>query len=449
MQSDQQEPPRPQRELQDWVHHLHDYRQLKESTDWDGMTPRGHPLEKWVQKQRTLYNQGKLMAWKKRMLEDAGFDFVAPRTAKVPTDVDYAHQLVAFYKEHGHYAPTQTVGGAGLTKWWTEFRQSKGARGLASGDSTSAREARKVLKKQIPGFSFDAPTKAEINRASGRSFNGFLPAQRTPPVDLMIHARMHETPRSLWNSYNSITGQTGELGALRTLLRRADLFGQVLRVDVDCNDGVKQGWLTGLDVQMLDAMHAVTCMVSPRPQAITAIPLTLTDCHRSELVYLASGSRCGALFTDTEGRQIVISYDAVLADQSSCLAITSTSFKRVGSCAYQLTPQPWVLQDLLEGRARRLTHLTTANKRFYDNLNVLVDWTDQAKGAGTPHVVWNSERNSLFKFLEHMVRKMEQGLMNFSHTEQLRQVDATWGRDLRALSDMFGPILHPLDHEPL
>lgn len=117
MQSDQQEPPRPQRELQDWVHHLHDYRQLKESTDWDGMTPRGHPLEKWVQKQRTLYNQGKLMAWKKRMLEDAGFDFVAPRTAKVPTDVDYAHQLVAFYKEHGHYAPTQTVGGAGLTKW--------------------------------------------------------------------------------------------------------------------------------------------------------------------------------------------------------------------------------------------------------------------------------------------------------------------------------------------
>lgn len=154
----------------------------------------------------------------------------------------------------------------------------------------------------------------------------------------MIHARMHETPRALWKSYNSLTGQTGELGALRTLLRRADLFGQVLRVDVDCNDGVKQGWLTGLDVQMLDAMHAVTCMVSPRPQAIAAIPLTLTDCHRSELVYLASGSRCGTLFTDTEGRQIVISYDAVLADQSSCLAITSTSFKRVGSCAYQLTP---------------------------------------------------------------------------------------------------------------
>lgn len=48
-----------------------------------------------------------------------------------------------------------------------------------------------------------------------------------------------------------------------------------------------------------------------------------------------------------------------------------------------------------------------------------------------------------------MVRKMEQGLMNFSHTEQLRQVNATWGRDRRALSDMFGPVLHPLDHEPL
>jgi len=37
-----------------------------------------------------------------------------------------------------------------------------------------------------------------------------------------------------------------------------------------------------------------------------------------------------------------------------------------------------------------VNHLTTANKRFYENLKLLVDWTDQAKGAGTPHVVWNT-----------------------------------------------------------
>ena len=449
MEPDPNDTPRQERELQHWVLHLHTFRQLKEGSNWDGTTPRGHPLEQWVQKQRTLHNQGKLMSWKRKMLEEAGFDFISPRAAKDPTDVDYARKLVAFYREHGHYAPTQTVGGAGLTKWWIRFRTTRGECGLRGGNAQTASEALKILKKQIPGFTFDAPTKAMINKAQGRSSNGYLPTQKQPPVDLQVHAQMQSTPRSLWASYNSLTGLSGCLGALETLLRRAELFGQVLRVDVACDDGFKQGWLTGLDVQMFDAMHGVTCMVSGKPPQTAPIALTLTDCQLSKLVYLTSGSRCGALFTDAEGRKVIISYDAVLADQSSCLAMTSTSFKRVGCSAYQITPQPWVLHDLIEGRSRRLSHLSTAHKTFHGNLQRLLDWRDQNGTTTTPHIARNAEGIVLYRFLEHMVRKMEQGLMCFSHAEQLGTVNATWGSERRALSDMFGPVLHPLDHEPL
>ena len=429
-------------ETQAWLSALERYRALKAS-GWNGMTPRGHELEKWVQKQRTLHNQKKLLEWKRAALCAADFDFQSPRAEQTSTDQDHAHALVLFYREHGHYSPTQTHGGAALTKWWARFRASKGAQGLLSGTREDAQDALRILQDGIADFTFDAPCKSEINESRGLSFNGFSPttrAEREPPQDLALHLKQSRRSQALDRNFPLLVCWESH-HVLRDLVRRAALFGQVLRVGVHDNDRqlLRSYWLT--DLKGSDG-GGTLCHACPWPSQDDEphkifLPSPATPVAR----YFGRGAGYGAWFGDT-----LVWYDVALADQTSVIEPARNSSK--GSRSYRVRSNRWVMTSLIEGTCRRMSSETTANERFQLNLEQLRSWVKKHSDIGRPHVVW-TPNNPLFKFLEHMVRKMDSGKMSFSHAEQLAEIDATWGKDRRSLADLFGDVLHPDDRQPV
>lgn len=429
-------------ETQAWLSALERYRALKAS-GWNGVTPRGHELEKWVQKQRTLHNQKRLQEWKRAALRAADFDFISPRADQTPADQDHARALVAFYREHGHYSPTQTHGGAALTKWWTKFRASSGVQGLLSGTREDAQEALRILQAGIPDFTFDAPCKSEINESQGLSFNGYSPAPqavRQPPEDLLLHLRKSPRSQALDRNFPLLVcWDSNEV--LRDLVRRAALFGQVLRVGVHDNARRlrRSYWLT--DLKGSDEGGAL-CHACPWPsQDDEPHEIFLPRPTAPVARYFGKGSGYGAWFGDT-----LVWYDVALADQAS--VIEPARNIRAGPKAYRVRSNRWVVTSLIEGTCRRMSSETTANERFQLNLEQLRSWASKHSGLGRPHVVW-TPKNPLFKFLEHMVRKTDSGKMSFSHAEQLAEIDATWGKDRRSLADLFGNVLHPDDHQPV
>jgi integrase len=135
-----------------------------------------HPLQDWVTRQRKLARNGKLQAWKRDMLDTIGFPYLAARVVDAPSDLGHAKALHAFYDEHGHYAPTVTIGGTALTRWVRLMRQSGGTHGLISGNAKTAKLALRYLKSHIAGFNLANTHKAELNAARGLSFNGYAKA---------------------------------------------------------------------------------------------------------------------------------------------------------------------------------------------------------------------------------------------------------------------------------
>ena len=90
------------------------------------------------------------MPWKRALLDAISFPYVASLKLTTPTDLDYARRLHAFFVKHGHYAPTITIGGAGLTRWVRRMRESSATQGLATGNATSAKAAITYLRANLP-----------------------------------------------------------------------------------------------------------------------------------------------------------------------------------------------------------------------------------------------------------------------------------------------------------
>lgn len=431
-----------------WFSCLERYKELKEE-GWDGMTPRGHELEKWVQKQRTLARQGKLMPWKRALLEEAKFNLQAPRNASTPTDQEYANMLVAFYKENGHCAPTQTFGGAGLTKWWTKFKASGGRAGLVSGSAASAQDAVRILDAALPPGYFAAETKSVINIQQGLTFNGFIPnCDRAPTIaeDLQVHLDLSPRYSLLLQKVREQTRFRNTYLSLSSLLQRAELFSQALRVDF--SDSPDAAWL--VDIEFLDEgdidIARCTFMSNLLSKSTYSRHIHI---RRTPTGYLDQGSRYGAVYSDTSGALALFSYDALLADQTSRLlppALQPEFFEGRGIAA-TVTFDDDAMDKLIAHADRRMSAATTANIHFQTNFQELRVWVEQFNPERTPHIVW-AKPSPRFKFIEHMNRKFNEGSLGFSHAEQLRTVYATWGRDRRTLNDLFGPI-SPLNTDNL
>ncbi|NWF46047.1 hypothetical protein F3K02_12410 [Hydrogenophaga sp. D2P1] len=435
-------------ETKAWLASLERYTHLK-SVGWNGITPRGHELEKWVQKQRTLHHQAKLLPWKKAALDKAGFAFVAPRKSKTPTDQDHARNLVVFFQLHGHYAPTQTDGGAALTKWWGRFRDTNGQSGLTTGSKESALEALQILKSGIPEFVFDGASKSQINESKGLTFNGFNPKQPTHEIDadLLIHSNMKKLPQLLLERVSSIEKSAGALSVITKMLRRAALFGQVLRVEIREGGDTDHSWLVDIELFKRDGVDRIRTTVSSNPVNVNDIYSSLILSDTTLIGYYDNRSRYGCISTDHLGRQVIISYDAILGDQMSSL--TKRKSKLMPSTVYMVKPRPLAIQSLIDGHRRRMSATTTAHIQFLRNMNDLISRIKaHGKNAGLVHLKWN-DKGYAYKFMEHMIRKSRDMSLSFSHAEQLHSINVTWGKERIQCADLFGPILHPQDQLPV
>lgn len=435
-------------ETKAWLASLERYTQLK-SVGWNGITPRGHELEKWVQKQRTLHHQAKLLPWKKAALDKAGFAFVAPRKSMTPSDQDHARNLVVFFQLHGHYAPTQTDGGAALTKWWGRFRDTNGQSGLTTGSKESALEALQILKSGIPEFAFDGASKSHFNESKGLTFNGFTPKQPTHEIDadLLIHSNMKRLPQLLLERVSSTEKSAGAVSVITKMLRRAALFGQVLRVEIREGGDTDHSWLVDIELFKRDGVDRIRTTVSSNPVDVNDIYSSLILSDTTLIGYYDNRSRYGCISTDHLGRQVIISYDAILGDQMSSL--TKRKSKLMPSTVYMVKPRPLAIQSLIDGHRRRMSATTTAHIQFLRNMNDLISRIKaHGKNAGLVHLKWN-DKGYAYKFMEHMIRKSRDMSLSFSHAEQLHAINVTWGKERIQCADLFGPILHPQDQQPV
>lgn len=417
------------------------YKEAKEA-GWDGMTERGHPLEQWVQKQRTLHSQGRLQDWKRKALRDAKFDFVAPRNNATPSNEQYAHELVAFYLKHGHWSPTQTFGGAGLTKWWTKMRISGGRVGILSQSSESAQAATKILRERIPGFSFRTAAKSEVNRSAVLSFNGFAkeaPATIWDQDPNVLGARRYGAlTREMSKSLELEKWKQADGLAVCEVVSRAAMFSQAVAVDIAGGESIARYWLVSVS--------------TPTGKGITLSVQDATTLESRTLVvelgtirrsgYSPDGGRYETSMQSPAGLAIRLSYDAYLADQTANL-----DTDRLGDevALRILTPQVnW--EEWLEGRGpeRRHNAKTTSNRTFNDKVGKLLKFVFEERSfngaAYVPHISWANEFVH-YKFIEHVVLKRREGKLKFSHAERLMAVPVTWGKDETALHDIVGRVI--------
>lgn len=432
---------RSERETIEWKAVCAQYKAAKEA-GWDGVTQRGHPLEQWVQKQRRLHKLGRLQDWKRQALREAKFDFASPRQQATTTNEQYAHELVAFFLQRGHWSPTQTVGGAGLTKWWKRMSESGGKVGIVSQSTESAQEATRILRERIPGFSFYSPTKSQINQSRGLSFNGF--AKEAPTTswerdpDLNGARRYgHITQQMARSTSLAYWSSTGEMPVYQ-VIERAALFSQAVSVDVADGSSSSRHWL--VDISCVSEGSIVMHVEDAENQRPNTIVVDMTTVGKCE--YSSDGGRFETRMRSRAGEWLRLSYDAFLADQTVRLDTDRLAYDPV---LRVLTPvvnwEAW-----LEGHGpnRRHTAQTTSNRDFNKRLGDLqrfVQEEREKKGASyVPHLTWKDSFYH-YKFIEHVVLKRREGKFKFSHAERLMPVPATWGKDQVPLHDLLGKFV--------
>lgn len=405
-----------------------------------------HPLAEWVLRQRKLFHSKKLMAWKLRLLTRFAFPFVSAPKQATPDNMDYAHQLCAFYVQHGHYAPTQTNGGKGLTRWSRLMRDSKGLAGMITEDALSAAAALSHLKREIPGFDLTNTIKRNINVNAGLSFNGFVKRTSEPVKrgsrrcrDVMVRVVNAIAYPVAVTRLAPGSRQDEAAACLIDIVRRAAFYQQALRVSITneldpCCAGV--WWLYATQATPVD-----------QPSLSLTLRRTLANSHLTyeeiqtppmERAVSRGYANDGTLYTLTfqcsDGTRLQLDYDALLADQT-----------HVGACplAYQegryaggikarraINWAGWLSGE--DRPAKLLGPLTTANAYFESNLYALRTWFEHespvVNGRHTRQLDW-SICGRHYKFVEHMILKARQGNIQTSHAERLIGLDFTWGSE--------------------
>lgn len=162
----------PEREKRLWLESLARFRSLWYARE-EQTIAFDDPLHNWVERQRKLHRNNMLVPWKRRQLDMIAFPYEPANRASSPDNMGYALLLCAFHAEHGHYAPTQTVGGPDLMRWVRLMRQSSGQKGVIAETAESARAALDYLKLKIPDFDLAKTGMCDVNWHRGRSSNRF------------------------------------------------------------------------------------------------------------------------------------------------------------------------------------------------------------------------------------------------------------------------------------
>lgn len=423
----------------EWLRRFSCFREMWAQRHSD-LVPRGHPMEHWVWKQRAAHKKGTMQVWRADLLAGIGFPLEALKVehGEPMTDVTYALKLIDFWHQHDHYAPTITIGGAGLTRWVRLMRDSCGLSGLFSGTPQSVAEANRLLFNSIDGFDWRNTHKSDINLGSGLSFNGFAPSN---------YKRPGTRGRQLIDLAKASFAFTDRMASMRALWDFA-----VANEDVGTAQFVRR--INGFEQPVSVTVMQASSPWSP-PEVVWWLHSVDFNAHSGEMTLLLHGGddfrdeayikvmgpslhsaydvigegAYSASFRSTGGQYVVhLSYDYILADSTHRTvpgAFRSTSspdfcFRQMDWPTLLLTDRmPFVVPSIED----------TAYRAFSVNISRLERLQNERQASSDQdclHIGWGKHRE-MFKFIEHQVKKANEGKIPFSHGDRLSLVNFTWG----------------------
>jgi len=431
----------------DWLHEFARFRDLWNERTSD-LVGRQHPMEDWVVRQRKAYRIKSMPDWRADLFLSINFPLRAPRLEMAPTDLYYAQQLIDFERVYGHYAPTTSFGGTGLARWVRLMRESGGTSGLISGTSESAIAAARMLKAALPDFSWENTQKETHNLNAGLSFNGYAPSNFAKPGSRMLEVRnvalaslsfpVHEL---VLPSLKVFGEQVGD-GDIEDFCDRLAIFNQAPGISVLLDgqaqeEGAQEWWvcgarfISGPSVAKPVLEISIAGLPSLQSRSVQQAVKTIRVSGASRWsAYDGMGAHFHIALRGEDPRiTAVLRYDAVLADQTH----PACTVDNIPGASENTDPSDRVDWALFTHKQttpfRLMSPTTTAHATYTENWNRL-NAELLARKSREPkvscHIGWG-ENIVLFKFLEHVVRKVRQGAFPLSHAERLCMLDFTWG----------------------
>lgn len=426
---------------------------------------RGHPMEQWIWRQRKFNRQGLLADWKVALLDQIGFPMVGSRISAQADDLDHAKSLVAFYREHGHYCPSVTIGGNALRHWVRKMRDSNGARGLYTGTGESARAADAFVRSEIPEFSWANTIKSFHNRAIGLTHNGYQksigrkPHHYGPSSRVAYVVRMAKKALELGHLCTvntAIAEYSANYGEpeLTEFADRSAFFRQPVAVhladeesEVDFHPGTAW-WIVGArEVDVEGCSRLRVCLHSQMTAAGQKVCLKkdIDLVYSRDMLwgYTFYGDRYFASMQDANDprRSVLLSYDVLVADQTHPNALP-VQWLGCADASRVFEPFDWGAFTQPETIPIVVNSIAYQGcSAFAHNFEALAAYVNQRLNetpGEVPHLGWGKDYK-MFKTVEHFVRRASSFVLPFSHADRLSQLNFTWGR----------PVLHSSDFPAL
>lgn len=384
----------------------------------DDQVRRGHPQQNWVQKQRAAYRRGELEAWQLSRFERIGFPLASVRQQAMPTNAEYAARLVDFYREHGHHAPTHTIGGNGITHWLAAFAGSKGRVGLSrlpvgTDESADLKSAMKIITDGIPGFTFGACSKAALNREKGLSHNGYKPS-----ISVSRHFRKggltDSAAERIRRGYDRSTMQSAVSEALPGFQHFLQGATQGVRVQQLDHHGDIQwaGWL--------DPTRTRRCAIHATSEAGDEHTFYRNHWDVRNIELSREFTTATYVLETADGGTVLASIDLALHDQLTMAGLTWASQKE--SLDFVST-------------MRVMTSESTANRAFAINYAELATEIR----ARAPHLNPMRITGLSHPAVGHMARKHERYKLAPTHALLLSQLNFIFGKNNVPARELFRP----------
>lgn len=394
-----------------------------------------HPLQDWITRQRKLHRNKKLMPWKRTLLDAISFPYVASLKLTTPTDLVYARRLHAFYVKHGHYAPTITIGGAGLTRWVRRLRESDGKQGLATGTAESAAAAIAYLRANLPEFSLASTRKVELNTAMGLSFNGYEPGT-SAGAPTKLRRDLRERAQGALRYPVMLPELLQAPQAVRAICARAAFYEQALRVNLEGSIALRgTWWLTGADRDCITVQR-------PPPDAPArgardeVLRLTVLDVGTGQ--YQPQRGTYELPVCVGSGLSAVLDYSFCLADQTHRRRhpLDFEDFEASIAAGTGAVVDWLTWPGGHRGAARLVGPNSTANLAFETNFERLdrevQAWRAEHRSNRVANISY-ADWGYHYKFLEHVVLRARARDIPPSHVERLLALDCTWGKQATPL----------------
>lgn len=386
----------------------------------DDLVRRGHPQQNWVQKQRAAHRRGELEEWQLSRFERIGFPLASVRQQAIPTNAEYAARLVDFYREHGHHAPTHTIGGNGITQWLAAFAGSKGRAGLSrlpvgTDEPADLKSAMKIITDGIPGFTFGACSKATLNRAKGLSHNGYKPS-----ISVSRHFRTGGLTDSASERIRRGYGRSTMLSALSEALPGFQHFlqgaTQGVRIQqVDHHGDIHwAGWL--------DPTRTQRCAIHAASEPGDERTFNRNHWHARDIELSPEFTTATYVLKSADGGTVLAIIDLALHDQLTMAGLTWASQKE--SLDFVST-------------MRVMTSETTANRAFAKNY---ADLATEIR-AQAPHLNPIRITGLSHPAVGHMARKHERYELAPTHALLLSQLNFIFGKNNVPAEELFRPRL--------